>query len=116
MSLAWLSKYSFQFPLRHFYPKNWYIGEIAGINCFCLIRFLDIEKTENKEKRWKRNKTKKETEKNLIEDEQATLLGMHKYQISANNSTPLRYLEKIGLRLLLGYEYQAELGIITRLE
>ena len=39
-----------------------------------------------------------------------------KYQISANNSTPLCYLGKIVIRLLLGYKYRAESGVITRLK
>ena len=38
-------------------------------------------------------------------------------QILANNSTPLRYpKKKLGIRLLLGYESWAELGVITQLE
>ena len=37
-------------------------------------------------------------------------------QISANNSTLLRYSKKLGIRLLFGYEYQAQSGVITRLE
>ena len=42
--------------------------------------------------------------------------GLNLKQISANNSTPLRYSKKLGIRLLLEYEYRAESGVLTRLE
>ena len=58
---------------------------------------------------WKGGKTGRKGGKKLLPS-----VGSH--QISANNSTPLRYSKKFGIRLLFGYEYQAESGVITRLE
>ena len=46
----------------------------------------------------------------------APLTGKTQHQISANNLTPLATRKKLGIRLLLGYEYQAESGVKTRLE